>query len=87
METVTKYKERPLARKPDDQCAAMTLLVRKYYHNKADYYERNKEKLKAAARERYATDPVYKEMCCKRRVKRFERVNALKEFEGEDADA
>jgi ribosomal protein L20A (L18A) len=86
METVTEYKERPLARKQDEDCKPMTLLVRKYYHNKKAYYERNKEKLKAAARERYATDPVYKEMCCKRRVKRFERVNALKEFEGEDAD-
>jgi ribosomal protein L20A (L18A) len=86
METVTKYKERPLARKADEDCKPMTLLVRKYYQNKNDYYERNKEKLKAAARERYATDPVYKEMCCKRRVKRVERVNALKEMEGEDVD-
>ena len=86
METVTKYKERPLARKADDQCTAMTLLVRKYYHNKADYYERSKEKLKAAARERYATDPVYKEMCCKRRIKRVERVKNLKEIEDQDAD-
>ena len=86
MDIVTEYKERPLARKADELCKPMTLLVRKYYQNKKDYYERNKEKLKAAARERYATDPVYKEMCCKRRVKRVERVNALKEMEGEDAD-
>jgi ribosomal protein L20A (L18A) len=86
MEIVTEYKERPLARKADELCKPMTLLVRKYYQNKKDHYERNKEKLKAAARERYATDPVYKEMCCKRRVKRVERVNALKEMEGEDAD-
>ena len=86
METVTEYKERPLARKPDEDCKPMTLLVRKYYQNKKDYYERNKEKLKAAARERYATDPVYKEMCCKRRIKRVERVKNLKEIEDQDAD-
>jgi len=86
METVTKYKERPLARKQDEDCKPMTLLVRKYYHNKKAYYERNKEKLKAAARERYATDPVYKEMCCKRRIKRVERVKNLKEIEDQDAD-
>jgi ribosomal protein L20A (L18A) len=87
MDTViTKYKERPLSRKPDEECQPMTLLVRKYYHNKKDYHERNKETLKAKAREKYATDPVYKEMCCKRRVKRVERVKTLKEFECEDAD-
>jgi ribosomal protein L20A (L18A) len=86
METVTEYKERPLARKADEDCKPMTLLVRKYYHNKKDYYERHKEKLKAAARQRYASDPVYKEMCCKRRVKRFERVKNLKEVEDQDAD-
>jgi ribosomal protein L20A (L18A) len=86
MEIVTEYKERPLARKADELCKPMTLLVRKYYQNKADYYERNKEKLKAAARERYATDPVYKEMCCKRRIKRVERVKNLKEIEDQDAD-
>ena len=86
METVTEYKERPLARKADEDCKPMTLLVRKYYHNKKDYYERHKEVLKAKARERYATDPVYKDMCCKRRVKRFERVKNLKEVEDQDAD-
>jgi ribosomal protein L20A (L18A) len=86
MEIVTEYKERPLARKADELCKPMTLLVRKYYQNKKDYYERNKEKLKAAARERYATDPVYKEMCCKRRIKRVERVKNLKEIEDQDAD-
>ena len=48
------YKERPLARKPDEDCKQLTLLVRKYYHNKADYYQRNKNELKAKARLRYA---------------------------------
>ena len=86
MDIVTEYKERPLARKADELCKPMTLLVRKYYQNKKDYYERNKEKLKAAARERYATDPVHKEMCCKRRIKRVERVKNLKEIEDQDAD-
>ena len=56
MENVTNYKERPLARKPDEDCKQLTLLVRKYYHNKADYYQRNKEDLKAKARLRYAND-------------------------------
>ena len=56
MENVTNYKQRPLARKPDDNCKPLTLLVRKYYHNKADYYQRNKEELKAKSRERYAND-------------------------------
>ena len=37
-------------------CKIVTLLVRKYYHNKADYYQRNKEMLKAKSRERYAND-------------------------------
>ena len=49
-------KERPKARKPDNNCKQLTLLVRKYYHNKADYYQRNKEDLKAKARLRYAND-------------------------------
>ena len=56
MENVTNYKQRPLARKLDEECKPLTLLVRKYYHNKADYYQRNKEMLKAKARERYAND-------------------------------
>ena len=56
MENVTNYKERPLARKLDEDCKPLTLLVRKYYHNKADYYQRNKEMLKAKSRERYAND-------------------------------
>ena len=56
MENVTNYKQRPLARKPDEDCKPLTLLVRKYYHNKADYYQRNKEELKAKARLRYAND-------------------------------
>ena len=55
MENIT-YKERPKARKADEECKQLTLLVRKYYHNKADYYQRNKEELKAKARERYAND-------------------------------
>ena len=56
MENVTNYKERPLARKLDEDCKPLTLLVRKYYHNKADYYQRNKEELKKKSRERYAND-------------------------------
>jgi hypothetical protein len=74
MEPIITYKERPLARKPDDQCKAMTLLVRKYYQNKKDYYERNKEALKAKARERYANDDNYKKNCTERRLKRVERI-------------
>ena len=58
MENVTNYKERPLARKLDEDCKPLTLLVRKYYHNKADYYQRNKEMLKAKSRERYANNKV-----------------------------
>jgi hypothetical protein len=53
MENVTNYKQRPLARKLDEECKPLTLLVRKYYHNKADYYQRNKEMLKAKSRQRY----------------------------------
>ena len=56
MENVTNYKERFKARKSDDNCKPLTLLVRKYYHNKADYYQRNKDELKAKARLRYAND-------------------------------
>ena len=61
MENVTNYKQRPLARKLDEDCKPLTLLVRKCYHNKADYYQRNKEMLKAKARERYANDKNKKE--------------------------
>ena len=56
MENVTNYKERFKARKADEECKPLTLLVRKYYHNKSDYYQRNKEDLKAKARLRYAND-------------------------------
>jgi hypothetical protein len=56
MENVNTSKQRPLARKSDDNCKPLTLLVRKYYHNKADYYQRNKEELKAKARLRYANE-------------------------------
>ena len=56
MENVTNYKQRPLARKLDEDCKPLSLLVRKYYHNKADYYQRNKEELKSKARLRYAND-------------------------------
>jgi len=58
MENVTNYKQRPLARKLDEECKPLTLLVRKYYHNKADYYQRNKEILKAKSRERYENNKV-----------------------------
>ena len=58
MENVTNYKQRPLARKSDDNCKPLTLLVRKYYHNKADYYQRNKEMLKAKSRERYENNKI-----------------------------
>ena len=78
METVNDvYVSRPLARKADEDCKPMTLLVRKYYQNKKDYYQRNKEALKAKARERYANDPNYKQMANDRRVKRFERLKDL----------
>ena len=56
MENVNTSKQRPLARKLDEDCKPLTLLVRKYYHNKSDYYQRNKEDLKAKARLRYAND-------------------------------
>jgi hypothetical protein len=55
MENITS-KQRPLARKADEDCKPLTLLVRKYYHNKQAYYQRNKEELKAKARLRYAND-------------------------------
>ena len=58
MENVTNYKQRPLARKLDEDCKPLTLLVRKYYHNKADYYQRNKEMLKAKSRERYENNKI-----------------------------
>ena len=73
MENIT-FKERPLARKADIDCKPMTLLVRKYYQNKKDYYERNKEMLKAKAREKYANDDNYKQKCAERRLKRVERI-------------
>ena len=73
MENIT-FKERPLARKADELCKPMTLLVRKYYQNKKDYYERNKEALKAKAREKYANDDNYKKNCNERRLKRIERI-------------
>ena len=82
MENIT-FKERPLARKPDSQCKPMTLLVRKYYQNKKDYYERNKEALKAKAREKYANDDNYKQKCAERRLKRVERVRNEKKIENE----
>ena len=78
MENVT-YKERPKARKANEDCKPLTLLVRKYYHNKQAYYQRNKEMLKAKARERYANDDNYKQKCTERRLKRVERIkNELK---------
>ena len=55
MENITS-KQRPLARKADEDCKPLTLLVRKYYHNKQAYYQRNKDELKAKARLRYAND-------------------------------
>ena len=74
MENINTFKQRPLARKADEDCKPMTLLVRKYYQNKKDYYERNKHELKAKARERYANDDNYKQRCTERRLKRVERV-------------
>ena len=74
MENINTFKQRPLARKADEDCKPMTLLVRKYYQNKKDYYERNKEMLKAKAREKYANDDNYKQKCAERRLKRVERV-------------
>jgi hypothetical protein len=74
MEHINTFKQRPLARKADEDCQPMTLLVRKYYQNKKDYYERNKEALKLKARERYKNDDNYKQKCAERRLKRVERV-------------
>ena len=74
MENINTFKQRPLARKADEDCKSMTLLVRKYYQNKKDYYERNKEMLKAKARERYSNDENYKKNCTERRLKRVKRV-------------
>ena len=79
MEHIITFKQRPLARKADEDCKPMTLLVRKNYQNKKDYYERNKEMLKAKAREKYANDDNYKKNCTERRLKRVERIkNELK---------
>ena len=79
MEPIITFKQRPLARKQDELCQPLTLLVKKYYLNKKDYYERNKEMLKAKARERYANDDNYKQKCTERRLKRVERIkNELK---------
>lgn len=77
METLNIYKERPVGRKADEDCKPMTLLVRKYYQNKHDYYQRNKEILKAKAREKYANDPEYKKNCELRRIKRSERLKEM----------
>jgi hypothetical protein len=74
MEPIITFEQRPLARKADEDCQPLTLLVRKYYQNKKDYYERKKEMLKAKARERYANDDNYKQKCADRRVKRVERI-------------
>jgi hypothetical protein len=74
MEPIITFKQRPLARKADEDCQPMTLLVRKYYQNKKDYYERNKDELKRRARERYANDDNYKQKCAERRLKRIERI-------------
>ena len=74
MEPIITFEQRPLARKADEDCKPMTLLVRKYYQNKKDYYERNKEMLTAKARERYANDDNYKNNCTERRSKRVERI-------------
>jgi hypothetical protein len=84
MEPIITFKQRPLARKADEDCKPMTLLVRKYYQNKKDYYERNKEMLKAKARERYANDDNYKQKCADRRVKRVERIK--KEIAGDNLE-
>jgi hypothetical protein len=81
MENINTFKQRPLARKADEDCKPMTLLVRKYYQNKKDYYERNKEALKAKAREKYANDDNYKQKCAERRLKRVERVRNEKKIE------
>ena len=80
MENIT-FKQRPLARKADELCKPMTLLVRKYYQNKKDYYERNKEMLKAKAREKYANDDNYKQKCTERRLKIVERIKNEKKIE------
>jgi hypothetical protein len=73
------YKTRLASRKADKECKPMTLLVRKYYHNKADYYLRNKDEIKAQQRERYANDEVYRKQCYDRSVRRNEKIKVLKQ--------
>ena len=73
------YKTRLASRKADEECQPMTLLVRKYYHNKADYYLRNKDEIKAQQRERYANDEVYRKQCYDRSVRRNEKIKVLKQ--------
>ena len=73
------YKTRLASRKADKECKPMTLLVRKYYHNKAHYYLRNKDEIKAQQRERYANDEVYRKQCYDRSVRRNEKIKVLKQ--------
>ena len=77
MENVTNYKERLKARKSDDNCKPLTLLVRKYYHNKADYYQRNKEDLKAKSRERYANDKNKKKESNELKMKMYKNDESI----------
>lgn len=55
---IRAYKER--VKKPDDQCAPITLCTRKYAYLRRRRYENRCEELKEKARSKYHTDPEYR---------------------------
>jgi hypothetical protein len=62
--------------KKDDECKPITLIMRQYYPNRKEYYQLNKERIKARLREKYANDPEYKAKQLETRRKNYMRNKA-----------
>lgn len=56
---IRAYKERP--KKDDDQCAMITLATRKYAYLRRRQYENRCEEFKTKAKDKYHSDPVYRQ--------------------------
>ena len=73
----------PIYRKPEAECSPITLIMRKYYtperKQKANEYRHtHKESINNRLRERYHTDPAFREQVLARRRANYHLTKQLK---------
>ena len=65
-------------KKSEEDCAPITLIMRKYYPNRKQYYEANKEKIKDYVKSKYHNDPEYRERQLALKREKYQQKKAEK---------